>query len=373
MQKLRIGVDAFVLTKPRTGTGNYLFYYLEELLSLFPEYDFYLYAPVRSNDLDYFIRFPNVIIRTSSLLKRRHIIWEQTALAYLLFHDSIDVFWGASQMAPLFKRSKMKVLFTLHDFFYRLHPETMPALRWGLLKILTPLMLKRADRIFTNSYGTSEKLKRFFNLEHQDVVEPPIKPWLRPIEPTVLESWLQKKDLAPKQYLLAVGTLEPRKNFASILEAFAISLKTYDPSQVLPLVIMGNLGWQHSHLTAMISELKSKYPKSLIFTGYVSEEEQWHYLAGARYLLMLSYYEGYGMPIAEARVCGTEVICTDIPEMREAALEQGIFLSKEEIREKLPLFFLRDSQFTKTHPGPQSYATNREKAVRIASMIESMK
>jgi glycosyltransferase involved in cell wall biosynthesis len=145
-----------------------------------------------------------------------------------------------------------------------------------------------------------------------------------------------------------------------------------EPDAVLPLVVMGGEGWKNSNLKGLFEKLKQKYPEKFIITGYASEEDQWFYLAGARYLLLLSHYEGYGMPIAEARVCGTEVVCTDIPEMREAALGQGIFLSKEEVTEKLPPFFLRSHRLSKRN-AIANYPNNREKAERMIDIINRIK
>lgn len=324
-KKLSVAVDATPLTQPKAGIGTCVFYWLDELLKLKPEYRFFLYAPAIGGDLEYFARYPHVTIRTNAFLRQSHTIWGQTTLAYLLYRDRIDVFWATAQLSPLCKRKKMKVLLSLHDFVYLLYPETASWLKSVFQRLFSYSMFKRADYILPNSHGTSRRLKEYYGFDHHTVVEPPIKPYLKAIDPAQLQAWFSAKNLRYKEYLLAIGTMEPRKNFEKVLSVMEeILLKD---ETVFPLVIMGGEGWKNSCLKNQLRKLQNQYRQKIITTGYSSDEEQWKYLAGARYLLMLSKYEGYGMPIAEARVCGTQVICADTPEMREAAQPEGIFLS----------------------------------------------
>jgi len=371
MKKLRIGIDALPLTMQRTGVTNYIFYLLEELLILLPDCEFYLYAHVRSGDLEYFARYPHVTICTEARLSQSLSIWVQTTLAHFLYRDRIDVFWATSQAYPLLNRKQMKVLFTIYDFVYLLYPETMTTIKRFAHKLLTPALLKRADFILPISHGTAKRLKGYYGCDHDIVIEPPIKPWLKPIESAILEPWLLEKNLAYKEYFLAIGTIEPRKNFEEILTLYASVIDAHDPAKVLPLVVMGGDGWKASRVKVLLAELNRKYPQNVLAIGYASEEDQWRYLSGARFLLMMSHYEGYGMPIAEARVCGTDIICTDDLEMREAAQECGTFIGKEDIREKLAPLFL-DIPAPCVDQGKKTYPSNREKAARMAAIVSSL-
>ena len=366
---MKIGVDATPLTQPMAGIGTCIFYWLDELLISRPQYRFILYAPTLGKDLEYFSRYPNVVIHTNPCLKQSHTIWGQTTLAYLLYRDRVDVFWATTQMVPFLKRKKMKILLTLYDFVYLLYPEMTSCLKGAIQRVFGARLLQHADAILPDSYGTAKRLKEYYGLDHRVVVEPPIKPYLKPIEASLLQPWLMSKNLHYKEYLLTIGTLEPRKNFEQVLTVFENVLSSQDPEKICPLIIMGGEGWKNSRLKKQLEDLKVRYPQKVITTGYASDEDQWRYLAGARYLIMLSHYEGYGMPVAEARVCGTEVICTDSPEMREAAQDQGVFLPLQEISLRLPPFFLRAA----SRPAiaqPPCYPTNSEKAARIAQVLD---
>jgi len=366
MTKLRVGLDATPLTKPKAGIGVYIYHLLEELLKVKTDCEFFLYAQAKEGDLAYFEQFPNVTIRTNSLLSQSHSVWAQTTLAFLLSKDKIDAFWATNQSFPLLKRKEMKVLFTLHDFVYKLYPKTVSSLKCMIQRALTPSMIRRADYLLTNSKGTAARLKEYYGVEHHAIVEPPIKPWLKPIDLSLLRNWLSQKGLTYKGYLLTVGTIEPRKNFETILGAFSLVA-----DQALPLVIIGGEGWKHTRIMTLLENLKEKYPKKIILTGYAQEEDQWHYIAGARYLVMMSHYEGYGLPIAEARTCGTEIVCSDVPEMREAALERGIFLPKENLANQLAPYFLPGDD--KVAKPENRYPTNREKVQPVAAILDKIK
>lgn len=364
---MRIGIDATPLTQVKAGIGNCIFYWLDALLAIRPEYQFYLYAPTSGKDLEYFTRYPNVAIRTNALLAQSHSVWGQSTLAYLLYQDRMDAFWATTQLYPWIKRKRMRVLLTLHDFVYLLYPETSSFLKRSIQKLLSKSLFQRADYILPNSHGTAQRLKEYYGLDHHVVVEPPIKPWLKPID---ARSWPVNQNLRYKEYLLAVGTLEPRKNLEAILSAYADILSAHDLDTILPLVVMGGAGWKNGRLKKQLLDLQTRYPQKVVATGYVPDEDEWQYLAGARYLLLLSHYEGYGMPIAEARSCGTEVICSDTPEMREAAQNCGIFLQKPAIASQLPLYFNRFHPLVRFPTS--AYPTNQEKAARIAHVLDSI-
>lgn len=132
-------------------------------------------------------------------------------------------------------------------------------------------------------------------------------------------------------YLLTVGNARPRKNLQRLIEAFAIVTKE---KPELKLLIVGKKDWR-------MEEVISAYPNlqdSLIFTGFVSEEEKAKLISQAELLVFPSLYEGFGLPIVEANVLKTPIICSDIPSFREIAGNSAIFfnpLNQEDIATKI--------------------------------------
>jgi len=134
----------------------------------------------------------------------------------------------------------------------------------------------------------------------------------------------QVKRFTIKDYILYVGTVEPRKGLKTLIRAFRETREKYD----LSLVIAGGLGWLYSDIIS--------YPKELgidgdvIFTKYFDESSLFHLYRHASVFVYPSLYEGFGLPPLEAMTCGTPVIISDIPPLREVAGEAAITFTPED-------------------------------------------
>lgn len=344
----KIGLDAVPLTQLPCGIGYYIFYLLEALLPLHPGTQFYLYtfAP-----LDAFKQYPNVVIRPVPLRAGSHALWGQTQLPRALSQDGIDLFWGTTQSIPL--RASCKTVLLIHDFVYKLHPRTVSTLKGALLSLLSPAMVRRADAIVCNSTGTQEKLAHFYGRTGDLIVTPPVKTAYAPPGES-----LAALGLTHKGYFLSVGTLEPRKNWPRLIEAF---LRVQTP---FPLVIVGSGGWKNKDLIRQLRALEAQYPHRLRCLGHVDHAVLASLFSSARYTLCFSLYEGYGMPISESRSCRTPVLCFDQVEMREAAEEDGCFVSSLE-----DPAFARALLSEPQPPAACTYPTNREKAIALSKLL----
>jgi glycosyltransferase involved in cell wall biosynthesis len=351
-----IGTDASPLQNLNGGISFYLFYLLDELIKLRPEDTFYLFITKETEALNHFKQYPNVVFKSYSTYSLGHSIWSQTFLAFACIKYKIDLFYGPSPSIPLIKRPAMKTLLTLHDFVYRLHPETMPLVSRVYFTLFARLLLNSANAIIAVSKGTSAKLTQFYGLSANEIIEPPLKTTLQPQE-------------VPKSYLITVGTLEPRKNLQRLLQVYLQTLKTMPTDQVLPLLIVGSGGWKNKLLLKTLQEAQSNYPNHIRPLGFVPDSQLAHLLSGARYCLMMSKYEGYGMPLAESRLCGTPVICTDQEEMREAAENDGIFLPDPWESHIVPYFLKAIKPVSLKSP---NYPSNKTKAIRLSNLINHL-
>lgn len=320
---MRIGIDASPLATELTGVGTYLKSLLESLLFLHPQDHFFLYAPHSSPVLDALKKYPAVTIRLNKWGSFSQALWSQTTLACLSFRDQLDWFWGVTQSLPLFTRKGQKNLLTIHDFAYCLYPHTVSWARGIYLRSLSRWIYRKADCLTTNSEGTKARLKTLYGLEADQVIIPPLKKELGPPGPSH-HSLLASYGLVHKGYVLMVGTLEPRKNIEAVLEAYPFD-------SPYPLVLVGKKGWRDKS----IQQALTQYVKQLYLLGYLPDADLTALIGGARYFLMPSLYEGYGMPLAEARVCQTEVICSAVPEMIEATEGEAYLLSGAHMKEEL--------------------------------------
>jgi glycosyltransferase involved in cell wall biosynthesis len=134
---------------------------------------------------------------------------------------------------------------------------------------------------------------------------------------------IQKTGLDPQGYLLFLGSLEPRKNFEALLDGFEI-FKKICPQSKIKLVIVGGTGWKNHQIEQKMKN--SAFHSDLIRTGYVTDAELSELIQNSLALAMVSQYEGYGLPIAQAFSKGTPILTTLGSSLPEACSGEALFV-----------------------------------------------
>lgn len=361
---LKLGLDAVPLQTLNGGIGYFIFHLADALISAQPKWTFYLYSFSSKGDIAHFKKYPNVIIRPLPFARQSHSLWSQTTLPYGLYKDHIDVFWGTTQSIPLFCRRKIKTLLLIHDFVFHFFPETVSTLKCIYFKTLTQSMVRKADLILANSQATADKLFALYARKSDFILHPPLKSAIQYQPKESSEKFLSSLSLEHKKYFLTIGTLEPRKNFIGLLNTYLDLLKRQ--KTLFPLVIVGSGGWKNGAIVEKLKNACAAFPDKILLLGHIGDEALSHLLSGARFYLCFSLYEGYGMPLAEARHCRTPVICFDQSEMREAAENDGIFLPSTGFEEKLA-----ETLLLQDPPIPSSclYTSTEEKARAFSQAV----
>ena len=363
---MKIGIDVMPLQNELTGVGNYLLRLLEELIPLRPHDTFYLYRTHTNPLLQRLAQSPRVFLRTNSLFGFSEALWSQTTLAWMCYKDQIDLFWGATQSLPLLTAKRQKHLLTIYDFAYLLYPETVSSMRGRYLRIFSKFFYKKADIRTAISRGTADRLQQLFSLETQKIIPPPPPHFLQKDNvqnPASLKKLLNSYGLEEKKYFLMIGTLEPRKNICMTLQAY---MRLARQKKINPLVLVGKLGWKDKAIQKEIDQLAYEIPNQVKVLGYIEETCLYDLLRGAQAYLMPSFYEGYGMPIAEARSLKTPVICSNIPEMIEAAEGDAFFLDLHNFEANL------HEALTSPLPAPKkcTYPTSLALATLLSQQID---
>lgn len=227
---------------------------------------------------------------------------------------------------PNFLAFKFKgpTVLTVHDLSWIRYPETHPKDRIAMMDRYFIPSLERAQKIITDSEFIKTEIMSTFNIAPEKIqsiglgVECDFKPKLD----TETASTLIKHGLVFKSYILALGTLEPRKNLQLALKSF-LSLPQAIRKQY-PLVLVGMLGWKTSSLEKLIEPmLKTGEVRQL---GYVSREELIDITASAKMLIYPSIYEGFGLPPLEAMACGTPVIASNVSSIPEVVGDAGLLI-----------------------------------------------
>lgn len=244
----------------------------------------------------------------------QRVLWEQTTLPEELRRRHIDVFHSPVNVLPL--RLPCASVVTVLDLAFMHFPQYFRPARRIYQRTFTTRSARRATLVVTIAESTKRELvERFATPEERvRVIYPAIDADYRPERDLRRQAEFRARHDLPERYLLFLGTLEPRKNLETLVEAYA-RLRALDES-VPPLVLAGAKGWYYQSLFERVQALGLE--RHITFAGYVSRDEQPLWYAGADLFIYPSVYEGFGLPIAEALACGTPTITSNVSSMPEA-------------------------------------------------------
>jgi len=235
-----------------------------------------------------------------------------------------DLFHATYHLLPPLKN--IKSVFTLYDLTTVKYPEVhLPLNRW-FSRLMLPRFLRQADKILAISECTRQDALNLYNLPSSKIVTIPLGISLNPqIISAELTHQIRLKYNLPTQYLLYVGTIEPRKNLSLLFSA----LKEANLPQV-KLVVVGKKGWLYDQTFKQLQELGLE--SQVIFTGFVPDKELMPIYKLADAFVFPSLYEGFGLSILEAMACGTAVICSNNSSLPEVAGDAAMLVPPNDIR-----------------------------------------
>ena len=198
---------------------------------------------------------------------------------------------------------------TLHDLSVFHFPEFHPRDRVNYLREQVHHSVERAQHLVCDSLFVRDELMALFELPASRVTAIPlgVDAAFKPHSAQQLAATMARYGLEAGQYLFSLGTLEPRKNLAGLLEAFSqlpVALR-----RRYPLVIAGACGWNYDALIKQIRRLQDS--GELVYLDYVPEQDLPALYAGATAFCYFSFYEGFGLPVLEAMSCGVAVLCAN--------------------------------------------------------------
>lgn len=307
---MRIGVDARCLSGQITGIGRYVREILLQLDNLMPQAEWFLYSH-KPIEMTWPSKRWQVVIDAHPIWRRLPgSLWVKWRLATLVTQDNLSVFWAAISLSP---RLNLPIVATVYDLNHLLVPETMPLINRVAYRRWFNRDVCAATKVVAISKGTADRLSNLLGRIADDIAAPGSR-WA-----LMSDASTSGRRLVVEPYILAVATKEPRKNLASLVAAFA-KLKSEGFLQDHRLVLVGASGWGQG-LTSVAGT--SGWLREL---GYVEDHSMAALYVHADLFVQPSFYEGFGMPAAEAASFGVRVVATDIPELREAAGANGVFV-----------------------------------------------
>jgi glycosyltransferase involved in cell wall biosynthesis len=317
---MNIALDGMPLSSQLTGVGHYTFELARSLALAAPADRFTLLAPEPAQpqapaSLDSMKRrspanlfFSNL---SHSLVNRR---WWSIGLPLYLRHRNFDLFHGTNYEIPLWSRRPSVV--TIHDLSLFLHPEAHEPHLVRRAKWRLPLMVRAASIVITPTEAVKAEVCKRFGIDGERVVvtaEAPRAVFKRrePAETFETRERLGVGD----DFILFVGTLEPRKNLQRLVEAFEMVLRT--TSLTPQLVIAGGRGWLMDDFAGSLQ--RRGLDQKVCFTGYLNDDDLSALYSTCKLFVYPSIYEGFGLPPLEAMACGAAVITSNVASIREGA------------------------------------------------------
>lgn len=304
---LRIGVDASrVATGHRTGTEQYSVQLLEALGALDRQHEYRLYFNARHRpDL----RLPANFHARSIPFPR---LWTHARLAAEMLTDPPDLLFVPAHVVPL---AHPRTVVTIHDLGYRAFPGAHTRRSRYYLGASTRWSAAVARRIIVPSEATARDLHAAYETPRARIAVIPhgYHPRFRPLPEAEVAAGLARLGIAPP-YILAVGTLQPRKNLARTLAAFEQLVARGLPHR---LVLVGRRGWLADPLFAALGLPDSPTHGRVQLTGYLDDDDLPIVYNGAAALAFPSLFEGFGLPALEALACGLPTLTSDTSSLPE--------------------------------------------------------
>jgi len=327
---MRVGLDGSPLSDLLTGIGHYTFELGRALAVNYPADQFQLISPkpfsARIVEQSERARLPNLeFINLKSANVRGR--WWSFDLPRYLKRASLDLFHGTNYEIPLWRRRHTVV--TVHDLSSLLHPRLhrQPLVRRMRLRL--PLAVKMARAVITPTEAVRHELCLHLNVKPKKVTaihEAP-RECFRPVPPD--ESLGTRTQFGVEDdFLLFVGTLEPRKNLLTLLKAFVEVLR--DTRFRPQLIVAGGEGWLMEDTFAFVRAAGIADRVRLI--GYVNDDELRALYSSCRAFIYPSLYEGFGLPPLEAMACGAPVIASRIRALAETIGDAAMLIDPLDVQ-----------------------------------------
>jgi glycosyltransferase involved in cell wall biosynthesis len=308
------GLDAIPLTEARTGVGHYTFELATALARAAPSYEFELVYPSSFPQIEIDgDRFPSNLklecVRVGAL--GRH--WWTAGLPRYVRRRVLPLFHGTNYEVPLWGGAV--TVLTLHDLSLLLHPETHERRRVLRARRRLPLMTRAADSVIVPTESVKNEVRENLHLPREKIFVVPeaARAYFKPLEFEETEG-LRRTLGTGDEFLLAVGTIEPRKNLQTLLRAFEELLRAR-PDSKLRLVIAGGRGWLSRPFFEAVEHSLAR--NRIVLMGYASDPTLRALYSACRLFVYPSVYEGFGLPPLEAMSCGAPVVAG-----RAAAVEE---------------------------------------------------
>ncbi len=319
---MRIAVNTRLLLPGKLeGIGWFTHETLSRIVQAQPEYEFtFIFDRKFDRRWIYGSNVKGIVLPPPTRHPLLYRVWFDHVLPWYLDRNRFDAFISPDGFLPL--QSSIPSLAVIHDLNFEHYPEDLPKAYSNYYRGYFPRFARRADRIATVSEFSKNDIAKTYGIDPGkiDVVYNGIGSKFHPLEPAAKQE-ARERYAQGAPYVICVGSLHPRKNIARLLTAFDRMVNSHD----LPhrLVIVGESFWWDDRMKQAWNEVKQK--DLIHFTGRLDQGSLCNALGGAEALAFVSYFEGFGIPLAEAMRCGVPVLTSDRTSLPEIGGDAALY------------------------------------------------
>lgn len=336
---MNIFIEGSPLLKERSGVGQYTKRLTEAMAALAPSNDYtvfgfrFLTKPVPKNVFQqkFGIRYQFVRFLPGRVYNKLFKAGLSLPVDLLFALKKPDIIWFPNFVAWPLANKRVKSIITVYDLsFINYGQYSSPANRRYMLKFV-PRSVAKADRVITISKNSRQEIAQAYGVNPAkiDVIYPAVDHREFYPRPASQIKEVARRYNLPKAYILFVGTLEPRKNVAGILDAY--SALPASLRQQYGLVLAGGKGWLDEEIEHKITSCQEA-GENIQKLGYVPDEDLPALYSGASVFVYPSFYEGFGIPPLEAMACGVPVVTSDNSSLPEVVAKAGRMVRADDIR-----------------------------------------
>ena len=307
---MKICIDIRPTIKKTTGIGKYTLHLINALAEVDSKNNYYLYS--RKKILDFKKRLPGL---PGENFSHRVDYFKRGVDAML---SDIDVLHTSSY--DLDRPKKAKYIVTVHDVIIKAYPHGHSEKTIKEIDEKLKRVLGEADALVADSHSTKKDLMKFYGVSESRISV---------IYPGVNVAGDKRRAMSDENYILFVGTLEPRKNIDGLIKAFNWLKKEQGVNH--KLYIVGMKGWMFEDIFKEYE--KSEFKKDIIFKGYVNDGDLNALYKNASLFVYPSFYEGFGFPIVEAFSYGVPVVTSKISSCGEIAGDGALLIDPSNSKE----------------------------------------
>ncbi|HEX3560893.1 MAG TPA: glycosyltransferase family 1 protein [Pyrinomonadaceae bacterium] len=316
---MHIAIDAHSVGTGLAGNETYAANLVEALAAVDRENRYTVYVTRPAGVERFAGRWPNV--RVQRTLPHTPLLRVPFTLSTELRRRPVDLLHVQYTAPPL---APCPVVATIHDLSFEHLPETFKRRSWMQLRLTVRRTARRAAHLIAPSEFTRRDLIETYRLDPARVTAIPLaaSAHFRPVVDAEEIERVRRRYGVGGEYVLAVGSIQPRKNLARLVRAYALLHRERGRSNLPQLVLVGKRAWLYGETLKAIEE--EGIGGSVILTGYVSEGDLPALYSGAHCFAYPSYFEGFGLPPLEAMSCGVPVLTGNLTSLPEVVGDAGL-------------------------------------------------